>query len=431
MFSSNASINEQIFNDYYLGNFSPYENFVMALKSPETKRQYPKLLKMFLDHIRLDISLSFEERVNLLYEKSTTETNWLATNTFRYILFHKNRVERKEIVAGTLKNHVKVIKLFCRMNDIEHLVPWNKLKIAMPKVRQFADDRSPTIEEIRKLVEFNDPRIKPLVYLMSSSGIRLGAINYLRWKDILPIHDEDDSTKVIAAKLIVYPGEPEQYYTFISPEAYLSLLNWMNFRESHGEMVTGESWVFRNMWETRNTRFSELNKLAYDPIKFGSTGVKTLLSRAWHIQGVWTELKDGKKRHDFKLAHGFRKFFETQTQKVMNHNNVKILMGHSASMGLSKNYYKPTEQDVLQDYLGAVNLLTIEEKNILYTELNEYKKRNSELGYIVRGKLQEKDNEIKYLIQRNQEDVKEIRTEMETKFKLLLSKIDLQKIPFT
>ena len=116
---------------------------------------------------------------------------------------------------------------------------------------------------------------------------------------MIPITDEDDNSKIVAAKLIVYPGEPEQYYTYITPEAYSSLLNWMNFRESHGEIVTGESWVFRNIWETRNIRFSELNKLASNPIKFGSTGVKTLLSRAWHIQGVRSELKDGKKRHDF------------------------------------------------------------------------------------------------------------------------------------
>jgi integrase len=251
MSNSIVSINEQIFDDFCLGTLSPYENFMMALKSKETKRQYPKLLKMFLDCIKLDGYLSFDKRVDLLYEKSITEKNWLATNTFIYILFHEKRVERKEIVAGTLKNHVKIIRVFCRMNDIENLVPWNKIKITMPKVKQFADDRSPILEEIRKLVEFNDPRIKSLIYLMSSSGIRLGAIDYLRWKDVVSIYDEDDYTKVIAAKLIVYPGEPEQYYTFISPEAYSSLLNWMEFRESHGEIITGDSWVFRNLWETR------------------------------------------------------------------------------------------------------------------------------------------------------------------------------------
>ena len=84
-----TTFSEQIFNDYCLGNLSPYENFMMALKSKETRRQSPKLLKMFLDHIKLNISLTFEERVNSLYENSVTEKNWLATNTFRYILFHE------------------------------------------------------------------------------------------------------------------------------------------------------------------------------------------------------------------------------------------------------------------------------------------------------------------------------------------------------
>lgn len=149
-------------------------------------------------------------------------------------------------------------------------------------------------------------------------------------------------------------------------------------------------------------RFSELNKLASNPIRLGSTGVKTLLSRAWHIQGIWPELKDGKKRHEFKLAHGFRKFFETQTQKVMNHNNVKILMGHSASMGLSKNYYKPTEKDVLQDYLKAISLLTIEDEFNLKEELFRYKERSQEQEYIINGKLQEKDNQINALLEKDQ-----------------------------
>ena len=46
----------------------------------------------------------------------------MATNTFRYILFHEKRVESKEIVTGTLKNHVKLIRLFCRKNDIENII---------------------------------------------------------------------------------------------------------------------------------------------------------------------------------------------------------------------------------------------------------------------------------------------------------------------
>jgi hypothetical protein len=57
----------------------------------------------------------------------------------------------------------------------------------LPKGRQAANDRAPTIEEIRKLVEYPDRRIKPIVYTMISSGICLGVWDYFQWKHIEPI----------------------------------------------------------------------------------------------------------------------------------------------------------------------------------------------------------------------------------------------------
>jgi hypothetical protein len=64
---------------------------------------------------------------------------------------------------------------------------------------------------------------------MVSSGVRIGAWDYLRWKHVTPIF-EKDSNEVIAAKLTVYAGDSEEYFTFITPEAYRSLNEWMDFR---------------------------------------------------------------------------------------------------------------------------------------------------------------------------------------------------------
>jgi pimeloyl-ACP methyl ester carboxylesterase len=98
------------------------------------------------------------------------------------------------------------------MSDIH--IQWKKITRGLPKIRRYADDRVPTIEEIQQLCEYPDRRIKGIVYTMASSGIRLGAWDYLRWKDIQPIEREG---KVVASKIIVYARDDEEYFSFITP----------------------------------------------------------------------------------------------------------------------------------------------------------------------------------------------------------------------
>ena len=50
-----------------------------------------------------------------------------------------------------------------------------------------SNDRAPTMEEIQKRVEYPDRRIKAIIYTMASSGIRIGAWDYLQWKHVTPI----------------------------------------------------------------------------------------------------------------------------------------------------------------------------------------------------------------------------------------------------
>ena len=88
---------------------------------------------------------------------------------------------------------------------------------------------------------------------MCSSGVRLGAWEYMQWKHVTPITDEKTG-QIIAAKLLVYPGEIEQYFTYCTPEAYNALKDWMDYRALHGEQITGESWLMRNMWRTMDVR---------------------------------------------------------------------------------------------------------------------------------------------------------------------------------
>lgn len=125
-----------------------------------------------------------------------------------------------------MKNFVKSLKVFCEMSEIS--IPWKKITRGLPNARQSANDRAPTVKEIRKLLEYPDRRIKPIFYTMISSGMRLGAWDHLKLKHISPIKDDNKNT--IAAKITVYVGEIDEYYSFITEEAYSSLIDWMKFR---------------------------------------------------------------------------------------------------------------------------------------------------------------------------------------------------------
>jgi len=62
---------------------------------------------------------------------------------------------------------------------------------------------------------------------MASSGIRLGAWDFIQWKHIEPINRDG---KIVAAKIVVYPGDDEEYFSFITPEAYYQLEGWVKYR---------------------------------------------------------------------------------------------------------------------------------------------------------------------------------------------------------
>ncbi|MFZ0511011.1 MAG: hypothetical protein WAM14_05355 [Candidatus Nitrosopolaris sp.] len=396
-------------------NQSPLAVFLYALKSPESVRQYPRRLKVFLDYLHLEGGI--EEQVIEFVKRVTDNPKWLQESFMNFVLHQKERVKNKEISEGTIGNYYKAVKLFCEMNFDHPVINWKKVVRGMPRARKFALDRIPTIEEIRKLCEFPDRRIKPIVYTMMSSGIRLGAFDLLQWKHVSPI---TNSKEVIAAKMIIYPGDPvEEYYTFCSPEAYKELESWMDYRKRCGETITGESWVMRDIWQTYGMDYGAKFGLAGNPKKLESIAVKRIIERGLWEQGIRKPLPKGIKHHEWKAAHGFRKYFKTKAEQVMFPIHVEMLMGHDTCISMS--YYRPTEKTLLEDYLKAVNMLSVDDDKLtLQKQVVELTEKSKDNEYIIKGKLDEKDKQVQDLIKKQEE--------MEKKFQMIFAKIDEGKI---
>jgi hypothetical protein len=122
---------------------------------------------------------SISQRCDYFAKRGKDDSDWVFNNIVRFLQFQRERVEQEEITGSTLKNFLKSIKLLCEVSDIT--INWKKITRGMPKVRRYAEDRAPTIEEIQKLCGYPDRRIKSIIYVMATSGIRLGAWDYLKW----------------------------------------------------------------------------------------------------------------------------------------------------------------------------------------------------------------------------------------------------------
>jgi hypothetical protein len=113
----------------------PYSLFLYGMRSPKTREKCIGRLRMFFDSINITEG-SMERRSLTFYKKAKQDHAWVYRSIIQYLQGQKERNERKEITAGTLKNRFQAIKLFCEMNGID--LPWKKVRKGLPKARKYA-----------------------------------------------------------------------------------------------------------------------------------------------------------------------------------------------------------------------------------------------------------------------------------------------------
>jgi hypothetical protein len=141
----------------------PYDLFVFAINAEQTREKYITRMKRFLEVIGIDQEkkLTIQERCIMFTDKARSGNGWLVNVIIQFLQYQKNRVKSREITGSILRNYVKVVKLFCEMNDL--YVPWKKLTRGLPKAKNYADDRVPRLDEIQKIIAYPDWRMRELI----------------------------------------------------------------------------------------------------------------------------------------------------------------------------------------------------------------------------------------------------------------------------
>jgi hypothetical protein len=181
-------------------------------------------------------------------------------------------------------------------------------------------------------------------------------------------------------------------------------MEWRYFREKSGEIITPDSWVMRDYWDTEE---GFTHGMAREPQQLKSSGIKSLVDSAVRRQGLRINLTNGEKRHDVQLCHSFRKYRETQLilggLKLVD---VNILQGH-ANDGMVDHYYRPSvdpnnriDDYLINEFLKAEKFLIVNEKD---KEIDE-----------IRKEFDKKHEDIKKEIQKDtNKQIEELKNEME------------------
>lgn len=69
--------------------YNPIEHFIYGLKAPESRRQYPRRLKVFLDFLNLEGSAN--EQAKSFWSKAKKDPKWVEEKLMQFIMFQKKR----------------------------------------------------------------------------------------------------------------------------------------------------------------------------------------------------------------------------------------------------------------------------------------------------------------------------------------------------
>jgi len=373
----------------------PYQLFLDSIRSPSTLRRYKNLLHSFLKLIpnqiytdNLGKTPKDREAVTLatfFVELARKDMDLASDVIATFIKEDKKRVASGEISSQTIPNHIKPIKVLLDANRVP--IHWKSLNKLLPRREAKSKDRAYTKEEIQKMLDVaTDLTDKVLILMFSSGGFRLESWDYFTWKDVIFFKNGDGSYK--GAALLIYRGDPESYFTFVTPEACKALeLYRENWKADIGVYPKPDDPLIKTVSSPMIRRLAQ-------------KGVRKRIDKVVTDIGLRPPLPVGQRRHEVQLDHGFRKYFNTMLRRAkVDYLDKEDMMGHK--VGLEKHYERYQEDDFerFPEYQKAIPFLTISDEEKIRFENEKLKEEKSELE-LKNIELQKMKDDIEKIKQR-------------------------------
>jgi hypothetical protein len=292
---------------------------------------------------------------DLLYYQTDKKT--IETQLIDYIMSLRN----DGIAYATIKYLLAPIFTFYQLNDI--LLNKKKVFRYLGEFKRVVKDKPYSTEQIQQALQNADQRMRTIILILSSTGCRVGALPGLTLRNLTKLPDYG------LYKITFYEGTNNEYYTFCTREAAQTGIDpYLLYRQRCGERLSfNES---TNRWEPEDTPLIRLSFDMNDSFQ-ASRQIKALTQHGVRMaldlhlikcglrQTEHPNERNRRVRKNISLANGFRKHvISTFIEAGLNHEIRELIVDHAT--GLDSNYFRPTEKQVLEEYMKAEPFLTID-----------------------------------------------------------------------
>jgi hypothetical protein len=349
-----------------------YSNFINAIRSEATKKGYNGALRRYMNHLKL-------RNVDYLLNHAQSP-RLIEAQIIDYIMTLRN----ENISYATIKFLIAPIFTFYQLNDV--VLNRKKVSRYLGEFKRVVKDEAYTNDMILQALQNADHRMRMIILLLSSTGARYGSLPALTLGNLTKLPDYG------LYKIVFYEGTNNEYYTFCTREcASTGIDNYLLFRQRCGERIAFND--KSNRWEPSEAplicKQFDVNDILQvrnpQPIKLSAlrTALINQLVRCGLREIEHTVAPQSAKRirKPISLSNGFRKHvISTFIQAGLNHEIRELIVDHATH--LDANYFRPTEDQVLEEYLKAEPYLTIDPSARLSQENQTLKIERSEMEEI-------------------------------------------------
>jgi hypothetical protein len=324
-----------------------YSNFINAISSPATKVGYENSLRRYMNFLKL------KSVDDLLLHASNTRL--IESQIIDYIMSLRN----DGLSHATIQFLIAPLFTFYNLNDV--FLNRKRISRYLGEFKRVVRDEAYSNDMILQSLQGADQRMRMIILILSSTAARIGCLPSLQLRNLTKIPGYG------LYRIVFYEGTNNEYYTFTTRECAKSIDDYLAYRRSYGEKIFFDERTQK--WEPAE---SPLIRLQFDindslqarypqPIVLSTLRqvltlhlIKCGLRRTEHPTAPHSTKRV---RKSISLTKGFRKHvISTFIEAGLNHEIREMLVDHAT--GLDANYFRPSEDQVLEEYLKAESYLT-------------------------------------------------------------------------